>query len=485
MSKMVDLLFSGKLWEDLREHLFRPSMRANEYAVNEQMAFVLVAPNISNRGSRFLARELLLAGRADLSSQSPGGISPTPEFVAQALTRCRSEGWGLVEVHSHPFDTSTRTTFSGIDWGNDRRKMPQLAHALTCHATMVVGRASQDAHYFDPATREILPIRKITVVGRGASKDWNLTRLALTSGTVSDDSVTDERHSRQIPIIGPEIQRALSDLWVCIVGLGGLGSFVALELAYLGVGHIALVDHDSVEESNLNRLIGAGRSDVGRAKVDVFRDLIHAIDCGIRVTAVHGSILDDFALENAKSADLIMGCVDSHGARLALNHLAIRYLIPLIDGGTGASIRSDGSMAGIGGQVQHVAPGLGCLECRGFIDARKASFDLASPDQRAVEVEHGYGTDEIAPSVIHLNGVVASIQVREVLRLLTTASGHEIVIYDGNEPRMYGASSSESGCVTCGDDGVVGVGDLAPLRKSAERNQMTEVGQSDARANTN
>ena len=64
---------------------------------------------------------------------------------------------------------------------------------------------------------------------------------------------------------------------VVIVGLGGLGSFAAVECARLGIGALILIDPDRVEASNLNRLVAATDADVGRAKVDVYAALVHSI----------------------------------------------------------------------------------------------------------------------------------------------------------------------------------------------------------------
>ncbi|MCA1693944.1 MAG: ThiF family adenylyltransferase, partial [Actinobacteria bacterium] len=265
-------------------------------------------------------------------------------------------------------------------------------------------------------------------------------------------------------------QEALSKARVAVVGLGGLGSFVALELAYLGVGHLILIDPDRIELSNLNRLIGAGPHDVGQYKVDVFRDLIKRLAPGVTVTAVAAPLLDSAALDHAKAADLLLGCVDTHGARLSLNHLSIRYLIPLIDAGTGARLGTDSLNAKLGGQVQIVAPGAGCLECRGFIHPQRAAYDLAPPELQEYERNHGYGTEEARPSVIFLNGVVASMQVAETARIFTAASSQKevtpkLVMYDARAQRTFSAAVPYSPeCATCGTHGVTGLADIAPLQ---------------------
>lgn len=468
-----DIVLSSTLWSELRSHLLSANAKPGHPGGNEQMAFILAAPNVSASRIRLVGHELLRAHPPDLDHQSPSAISPNGQFVATALTRCRREGWSLIEVHSHPFDPASHTTFSGIDWSNDRMKMPRLAAMLPepfYHATMVVGQNSLDAHYYQRAASAIRPVKQVTIVGGFSGDSPVLHHFPASSSVAASVLPRDARHSRQLPLLGVATQAALSKARVAVVGLGGLGSFVALELAYLGVGHLILIDPDRIELSNLNRLIGAGPDDVGRYKVDVFRDLIERLAPGVAVTAVAAPLLDNEALHHAKAADVLLGCVDTHGARLSLNHLSIRYLIPLIDAGTGARLGTDGLDAKLGGQVQVVAPGVGCLECRGFIHPQRAAYDLAPPEMQEYERDHGYGTEEARPSVIFLNGVVASIQVAETARIFTATSVSKdvtpkLVIYDANAQRAFSAAVSYSPeCATCGTHGVTGLADLAPLQ---------------------
>ncbi|MBC3841389.1 ThiF family adenylyltransferase [Streptacidiphilus sp. 4-A2] len=237
----------------------------------------------------------------------------------------------------------------------------------------------------------------------------------------SRDRADDQRYDRQIPLLGREFQRQLAGTTVAVVGLGGLGSFAALECAHLGFGRLVLVDPDTVEHSNLNRLLGATEADVGRPKVEVYADLLRAVAPTSTVEAVHDSVLSEAALGPVRAADLLLGCVDSHGARLVLNQLAVQYVIPYLDAGSGTRIDDAHRVTHVGGQIQAVLPGMGCLECRGFIDARQAAFDLAPSHIRDREIAHGYGTREPAPSVVFLNGVVGSLLVAQAVQLLSGA----------------------------------------------------------------
>lgn len=471
----VEIIFPASQWASLRAHLFA-AIKPGWNTGDEQMALLLTAPNVSPSGTRLVVRELLPAGPDDLTHQSGAGIAPTGEFVAAALTRCRQEGWGFVEVHSHPFSNGPSTTFSGIDWANDRAKMPVLARLLpedAIHATMVMGQATLDAHYYDRASASIRPVRRVSILGVREDAPW----LSYISPTHAEDGdgkrpfLVSDRHSRQLPLLGRQTQEALEASTVVIVGLGGLGSFAALECAHLGVGHLVLIDPDVVEITNLNRLVGTTEKDLDQPKVKVYEALIRAISPRTRVTAIHADILSDAALLAAKQGDLLLGCVDNHGARLVLNQLSVQYVIPLLDAGTGARLGEGEALTHAGGQVQAVLPGLGCLECRGMIDVRQAAFDLAPPHVRQREIDHGYGTHEPAPSVVFLNGVVGSLQVAETVRLLAGAAPGTLAItmYDLLGQSLTRASVTESDtCPACGPDGVAGLADLSPLQAAGE-----------------
>ncbi|GAA2133165.1 hypothetical protein GCM10009760_09040 [Kitasatospora kazusensis] len=443
-------------------------------------------------------------------------IAPTADFVAAALTRCRQEGWSLIEAHSHPFDHGSGTTFSGVDWSSDRAKMPRVAGLLpenALHATMVLGRSHLDAHYYDRKSASIRPIHRVRVLGAvgavgavgGRVDAPQLLRITPTSSAAtapptaptaprrrawgrhrqdSGGAADDQRYDRQIPLIGRETQQQLAETTVAIVGLGGLGSFTALECAHLGVGRLVLVDPDTVEPSNLNRLIGATEAAVGRPKVEVYADLVRAVAPACTVDTVQDSILSSDALGPVRAADLVLGCVDSHGARLVLNQLAVQYVIPYLDAGSGARLDDAHRVSRLGGQVQAVLPGLGCLECRGFIDARRAAFDLAPQHIRSREIAHGYGTREPAPSVVFLNGLVASLLVAQTVQLLsgTTPTAHAgpvpaITLCDVLTPSLLPvAAGPVDACPTCGADGVTALADLSPLHSATASAPPPAVG---------
>ena len=231
-----------------------------------------------------------------------------------------------------------------------------------------------------------------------------------------------DRFERQRALFGAEGQDKLARSRVAVVGLGGLGSIAAMELAYLGVGDLTFVDHDRVEVSNRNRLVGAweSRSD-GRLKVEIARELVAAIDPSIPVTVMPLRFPNDQIEEKLLSCDYVMGCLDRDGARLRLNALCTSARIPYID--AASDTLRDGDQLAYGGRVCFVGRGKGCLVCLQVLDPDEVRDELASIEQKA-DRDAIYGVNrellnEAGPSVISVNGVVASLAVTELICAVT------------------------------------------------------------------
>src|SRR5438094_706621 len=88
----------------------------------------------------------------------------------------------------------------------------------------------------------------------------------------------DDRYDRQIALFGAEGQRRISTARVAIVGLGGLGSHLAQQLAYLGVTNYVLVDGDKASSHSFNRLVTGALTDIDAYKTDLAERLIRLVN---------------------------------------------------------------------------------------------------------------------------------------------------------------------------------------------------------------
>ncbi len=203
-----------------------------------------------------------------------------------------------------------------------------------------------------------------------------------------------EYYSRQIvlPDVGYDGQRRLRNARVCIVGLGGLGSPAAIQLAAIGVGHLRLVDYDVVELSNLQRQHLYTVSSVGYPKVEVAVKRLRELNPYIEIEPLPLALNVDNAEDIIRHMDLVVDGLDRMSPRYALNRACVTLGIPYV---FGAAIMTFGN-------VSTIIPGeTACLECfqRNFED------DLL-PTCAVVGVH---------PSITNL---IASIEVSEATRII-------------------------------------------------------------------
>lgn len=151
------------------------------------------------------------------------------------------------------------------------------------------------------------------------------------------------RYNRQImlPDIGIEGQERLWESHALIVGMGGLGSPVAMYLASSGVGRLTLVDDDRVELSNLQRQIVHTTSSLGVRKVESAKETLLALNPDIHIETV-GERLDGHTLTAAvETADVVIEATDNFVSRFALNRACVTAATPLV---SGAVIRMEGQV---------------------------------------------------------------------------------------------------------------------------------------------
>lgn len=149
------------------------------------------------------------------------------------------------------------------------------------------------------------------------------------------------RYSRHliIPDVGMLGQRRLKNARVLVVGAGGLGSPALMYLAAAGVGTLGIVEFDVVDESNLQRQIIHGQSDVGRPKAESARDSVREINPYVDVV-VHDTRLDnDNVLEIFSRYDLVVDGTDNFATRYLVNDAAVILGKPYV---WGSIFRFDG-----------------------------------------------------------------------------------------------------------------------------------------------
>ncbi len=152
------------------------------------------------------------------------------------------------------------------------------------------------------------------------------------------------RYSRHLimPNVGVEGQGRLKNARVLLVGTGGLGAPLGMYLAAAGVGTLGLVDFDVVDESNLQRQVIHGTSDVGKRKVLSARETIADLNPFVNVVLHETALRSDNALEIIEPYDLVVDGTDNFPTRYLVNDACVLLGKPNV---YGSIFRFDGQLA--------------------------------------------------------------------------------------------------------------------------------------------
>ncbi|NPB05073.1 MAG: HesA/MoeB/ThiF family protein [Aquificae bacterium] len=239
-------------------------------------------------------------------------------------------------------------------------------------------------------------------------------------------------HPHNLELLGKEGAEALKELRILIVGVGGLGSFAALELAYLGAGRLMLVDNDRVSPSNLNRQVLYGASDVGKSKVLVAAKKLRQINPALEVEAFDARLTKANGAYLVERADVVFDCTDNFESKRLLNLLCYKKRKPLISGAVGGW---EGWVATFPFHKEDES--VPCLECLfpGDLETLREISEISGP------------------TLVTTVAAVANFQVTELLKLLTqkgeTLEGKTLIVDTKNYQCVPVRLTKNPSCSVC------------------------------------
>lgn len=196
------------------------------------------------------------------------------------------------------------------------------------------------------------------------------------------------RYARNRKTLSEEDQLKLSSSCVAIVGCGGLGGYIAEELARIGVGRLVLIDGDHLEVSNLNRQIMSSELNIGQWKVEAARARLLSVNSEVQVEGIRGWFEEEKGPELFREVNLVCDALDSLPTRVALERVCHQMQLPLVFA----------SIAGWFGQIGVSLPG---------------DFSVRRLFGRGAQgVESTWGNPAFTPAVL------ASLSVVETVKLL-------------------------------------------------------------------
>ena len=247
---------------------------------------------------------------------------------------------------------------------------------------------------------------------------------------MNDDDLL--RYSRHILLneVGVEGQERIQAAHVLLIGAGGLGSPVALYLGSAGIGHITVVDHDTVDLTNLQRQVAHTMARVGSPKVSSIQVAIAQLNPGVKVTAIQQRADPTLLDKLVAQADVVLDCCDNFSTRHAINAACVAHKKPLV---SGAAIRFDGQIC--------------VYDPR---DARSPCYACVFPPEATFEETRCATMGVFAPLV----GIIGAMQAAEALKLVSGAGQPltgRLLMLDGRamaftEMRV----DRHTGCPVCG-----------------------------------
>ena len=210
---------------------------------------------------------------------------------------------------------------------------------------------------------------------------------------MNDDQLLRYARHIMLPDIDIEGQEKLLAARVLVVGLGGLGSPVALYLGASGVGSLTLADFDLVDLSNLQRQIIHTTASIGEPKTVSAKRQLHEVNPDIEIRLVQQRMSLETLEDEVALADIVVDCTDNFEVRFAINDACLRQQTTLV---SGAAVRLEGQLM----VVDAVSKGMPCYRCL-YQSGSESALDCSE-------------TGIAAPVV----GAIGTLQALEALKLI-------------------------------------------------------------------
>lgn len=235
----------------------------------------------------------------------------------------------------------------------------------------------------------------------------------------------DDRYARQ-RLIPDWQQDTLTGATVLVAGAGALGNETLKNLALLGVGHLLILDMDTIAPSNLSRTVLFRPVDVGTSKAHTAAAAVRALNPESHITVLDGDLRFVLGLGRLRACSLVLGCLDNQGARAFLNRMGLAVGVPYLDA----------AMWDSGGEVRaFLTPDAACFDCT-LSPAERTHLWMrysCSGGLRLAEDEPP------APTTITTTAIIAGLLAQEAVRVLGGAAPDSgtALVYNGLSERLY------------------------------------------------
>jgi len=332
----------------------------NQGGLQEYLCFGLYNPSTGLKKYSGLVYKIILPEKEDQNLH--GNVSFNSCYFDKVTNEALKSQSGIVFMHSHP-----SKGWQGMSKDDEIAEEMLASRAMAISGLPLLGMTIGNDGYWSARfwikTAPKRYIRKwcqsVKIMGESLKIFYN------------DKLVVPPRFGvefiRTISAWGQERQDDISRIHVGVVGLGSVGSIVAESLMRTGITNITLIDFDTIENKNLDRLIYTSKKDVGKFKVNFYKDVLTKNSpLKMNVRSVPYGIMEKNGLLNALDCDIIFSCVDKPWARFILDCISYAHMIPVIDGGIDAGMNLKRTNVGNARWRSHlIGPERMCMSCFG------------------------------------------------------------------------------------------------------------------------
>ena len=423
---------------------FFPDLCARLLRETHQESFALLLGKRISAGGHTIVRiaDVAYPCPQDYEEQGLTSLHLKREFIYGQLVRLQREGRYdmVIDVHTHPF-IEAGVAFSGADDRDEKDFCRWLSDTVADvgYASIVLSRTDYAARVWE-MNSGWPEARSARIKAQTVAEAWPCADHQPCDATAPNDVELQTGFlARSVLALGVDtLRKMMTDQVIAVVGVGGLGSVIAEHLIHSGFQSLHLIDPDRVEITNLNRIVGAYRSDAEaqRHKVDVVAQHLQRINPDACVGAHVTGIEDEALIPVLMQCDWIVVATDSHFSRFHAQRIALQLGVPLISAGVNITVTGQ-SITDMSGEVIIARYGDGlCLNCLGRINPTLVAAEEHREEFVGVElVRRGYvaGRDVKEPAVKTLNSTVGSIAVDVLLNQFTQRQRHfPVWVYENN-----------------------------------------------------
>lgn len=407
---MRDVVFTEDAEQRAADHLLR---YYRDGQTQEELCFALWRPSTGTYRLTAIVHQIIEPQSGDRMLH--GNASFQPAYLDRAFKLALAQNSGLAFMHSHP--NSGWQSLSALDETAER---DVLAYPAQATGFPLLGLTAGCDGYWSARFWE-------RQHGSMERHDCAKVRVPSTDKyrIYYNDAVVSPPRRREVlrrtyDTWGVDSQNDIARLRVGIVGLGSVGAIVAEAVARLGITQVTLIDHDTVKQHNLDRLLNTSVDDIGRLKVDVAAQHIRQHSTAdprtLNVVTHASSIHDEEAYRSALDCDVLFSCVDNAIARETLNYVAVAHLIPVIDGGVHPETLDDRFFMARW-RAHIVNAETRCLRCVGQYDTSRLSGERQGLfDDPSYNATLPAGQRTVNENVFPFSLAVAAMEVNLMLR---------------------------------------------------------------------